>query len=40
MLLHLTMDGLIVNRLTSPGALEIADVDETITRLVDRVIRR
>lgn len=38
MLLHLAMDGLIVSQLTSPGALEINDVDETITLLVDRLI--
>lgn len=38
MLLHLAMGGLIVDQLTTPGALPVGDVDGTIAILVRRLV--
>jgi AcrR family transcriptional regulator len=38
MLLHLALDGLMVEQLTTPGALDVGDVQATLAGLVERLL--
>jgi AcrR family transcriptional regulator len=38
MLLHLALDGLMVEQLTTPGALDVGDVESTLANLVERLL--
>lgn len=38
LLLHLTIDGLILDQLTLPDALDIGDLDAVVGRIVDRLV--